>query len=158
MENFIITKSETVENTQQLYIKPCEDFIQLILEYTQCPKERLYEYITPDNEIIFVFEADDDLRNKVAAEFLRIGNSISKEEAWRTLITDNGQGMMPETMHQFIAKISNESDIVRWYVAHMYLTIGNLATNPLFVYRTIEEDMQTQDCIVLSEQAKSVDN
>ncbi len=133
----------------RLLIRMSDPITDIIRRSTKCPSDRIGNYIAPDGSIYFSYKNEE--RASIDASipvFMHIANEMPQNELLRTILTDNSRDMMPAEMHRIMRERYGLHDDIEWYVSLMFLKVGGLITEPLFCYRTIEEDIEAGDCDV----------
>lgn len=148
-KNISIEIGEKTKVYTQLLVEVNDTIKTVILEKTKCPKDRLPTYF--DNNVYFYnISANVTSITEIIDAAEHIANNMSTDEFIQTILTDNGKDMMPAIMHNIMQTKYELKDEVEWFVSLLFVNLGGLITQPAFCYRTIEEDMEADDCDVLT--------
>lgn len=137
-------------NLVQLNAKLSDSLANLIREKTRCPKDRLEDnYLSKDN--IFSYEMEigpniDQIENTIES----IANSMDEETFVNHILKNDGSAPMPADMHELMKDEFNLEDDIEWYTSLFFVNLGWLLSSPEFCFRSIEEDMEAGDCVVLA--------
>lgn len=147
--NIQIEIGKESEDCVELLVAVNDTIAKTIYENTKCPKEKLNEYIS-DNIFPYMISNLGEIENKKIIETAEnIANNMSTEEFINTILTDEGKDMMPAKMHEIMQNKYCLKGDVEWFLVLMFINLGGLITQPEFCYRSIEEDMEADDCIVV---------
>jgi hypothetical protein len=144
-----ITYGKNENGDGEARFKFSEDFANLMLSKTKCPKDRIDRYFDlKTNEFLLDIDSDDNF--EVEKKWLdQIFASLTEEE-----FMDKFGKAIPAEAHQIVTEEYGVPKKDEWFVALSIVNIAGFISNPVFCYRTIEEDIEAGDCIVYTVRTK----
>lgn len=149
-KNIKITIESQMEKCTELLIEVNETIAKTILENTKCPKDRIDSYFSNNTSHYTISNLSDEELADIIATAENIANNLETNEFISTILTNNGRDMMPAKMHEMMQTKYGLRDNVEWFVALIFVNLGGLITQPEFCYRSMQEDMESDDCIVIT--------
>ena len=149
-KNIKITIESQMEKCTELLIEVNETIAKTILENTKCPKDRIDSYFSNNTSHYTISNLSDEELTDIITTAENIANNLETNEFISTILTNNGRDMMPAKMHEMMQTKYGLKDNVDWSVALIFVNLGGLITQPEFCYRSMQEDMESDDCIVIT--------
>lgn len=149
-KNIKITIESQMEKCTELLIEVNETIAKTILENTKCPKDRIDSYFSNNTSHYTISNLSDEELADIITTAENIANNLETNEFISTILTNNGRDMMPAKMHEMMQTKYGLKDNVEWFVALIFVNLGGLITQPEFCYRSMQEDMESDDCIVIT--------
>ena len=149
-KNIKITIGNQTETCTELLIEVNETIAKTILENTKCPKDRIDSYFSNNTSHYTISNLSDEELADIITTAENIANNLETNEFISTILTNNGRDMMPAKMHEMMQTKYGLRDNVEWFVALIFVNLGGLITQPEFCYRSMQEDMESDDCIVIT--------
>lgn len=149
-KNIKITIESQMEKCTELLIEVNETIAKTILENTKCPKDRIDSYFSNNTSHYTISNLSDEELTDIITTAENIANNLETNEFISTILTNNGRDMMPAKMHEMMQTKYGLRDNVEWFVALIFVNLGGLITQPEFCYRSMQEDMESDDCIVIT--------
>lgn len=149
-KNIKITIESQMEKCTELLIEVNEIIAKTILENTKCPKDRIDSYFSNNTSHYTISNLSDEELADIITTAENIANNLETNEFISTILTNNGRDMMPAKMHEMMQTKYGLRDNVEWFVALIFVNLGGLITQPEFCYRSMQEDMESDDCIVIT--------
>ena len=149
-KNIKITIKSQMEKCTELLIEVNETIAKTILENTKCPKDRIDSYFSNNTSHYTISNLSDEELADIITTAENIANNLETNEFISTILTNNGRDMMPAKMHEMMQTKYGLRDNVEWFVALIFVNLGGLITQPEFCYRSMQEDMESDDCIVIT--------
>lgn len=152
MKNIEFKEIKTNNHHIILRAKISDNISNLIRENTNCPKDRLEEYISNDNIFYYPIQSSIDFDIVEFQNIIEnIANNIDEETFINHILKNDRKFTDPASMHNIMQEEYNlKEDDIEWYTSLFFISLGGLLTNPEFCYRSIEEDIEAGDCIVIS--------
>ena len=139
-----------MEKCTELLIEVNETIAKTILENTKCPKDRIDSYFSNNTSHYTISNLSDEELADIITTAENIANNLETNEFISTILTNNGRDMMPAKIHEMMQTKYGLRDNVEWFVALIFVNLGGLITQPEFCYRSMQEDMESDDCIVIT--------
>ena len=149
-KNIKITIGNQMEKCTDLLIEVNETIAKTILENTECPKDRIDSHFSNNTSHYTISNLSDEELTDIITTAENIANNLETNEFISTILTNNGRDMMPAKMHDMMQTKYGLKDNVEWFVALIFVNLGGLITQPEFCYRSMQEDMESDDCIVIT--------
>lgn len=149
-KNIKITIENQMEKYTELLIEVNETIAKTILENTKCPKDRIDSYFSNNTSRYTISNLSDEELADIIITAENIANNLETNEFISTILTNNGRDMMPAKMHEMMQTKYGLKDNVEWFVTLIFVNLGGLITQPEFCYRSMQEDMESDDCIVIT--------
>lgn len=149
-KNIKITIENQMEKYTELLIEVNETIAKTILENTKCPKDRIDSYFSNNTSRYTISNLSDEELADIITTAENIANNLETNEFISTILTNNGRDMMPAKMHEMMQTKYGLKDNVEWFVTLIFVNLGGLITQPEFCYHSIQEDMESDDCIVIT--------
>ena len=155
MKNIEFKNTLITGNVAEFRAKVSDSIADQIRNVTKCPKDRLKEYLTKDNLFLYSIEIPEDLDIAQLKESIEnIANTVDEKTFVNHILKNDSKAPSPEIMHAMMQDEFGLKGNTEWYSALFFVNLGGLLGFPEFVYRTIEEDLESDDCVVLEVKPK----
>lgn len=148
-KNIEIKIGKRTESYTELLIKVNDVISKMIQDNTRCPKNKLSNYFSNNVFSYKISNLEEIETNEIIKTAENIANNMNTKEFIMTILTNNGKDMMPAKMHELMQNKYHLKDNIEWFVSLMFVNLGGLITQPEFCYRSIEEDMDADDCNII---------
>ena len=103
MENLKFEKPIINKETIQLRAKISESLSIIIRENTKCPKDKLNDYYTEENEYNYVFENSTELDiNELQKTIEKISNELNEQDFIKQILFNKEKSPNPSSMHKLM--------------------------------------------------------
>lgn len=153
MNNLEIFKNPIVESsTTKIEIKISESLANIIRENTKCPKDKLKTYLTNDNVFNYYVALSEDMIDDIMILIKTIediSNSVDEETFIKHILYSDSKNPNPVNVHKMMEEEYNLEGNIEWYTSLFFINLSELIVAPEFYYRSIEQDKESDDCVVL---------